>query len=236
MIDIVARNALVEQFRPLVHQIAGKLYHRRPSIRQLGTVDDVAQIGFLGLIRAAELFNPDNPSRTKFMSYAYAAIANTIYRYAEEAGLIRIPNWAVKAMRDEQRGIVPRGKKATLALARAAWHVQRLGRTWDKHAEEDEEEADSDLGRLRQVLPLLDDRPRYLVERYYGLDGARPQNLRQLAEEAGVTHERIRQVLQKALKELRRLLDPEDSHGRDNVDRQRPVSRRKFPARIRAAS
>jgi RNA polymerase primary sigma factor len=57
---------------------------------------------------------------------------------------------------------------------------------------------------LASALDALDARPRYIVERRYGLDGRAPATLKELSVELGVTRERVRQIEQKALHALRR--------------------------------
>ena len=45
---------------------------------------------------------------------------------------------------------------------------------------------------------------RQVVERRFGLDGRAPQTLEELGPDLGITRERVRQLENKALRELRR--------------------------------
>ena len=56
------------------------------------------------------------------------------------------------------------------------------------------------------VLSSLDDRERYIVRCYYGLDGEEPLTLEQIGGSMGLTRERVRQLKERALGRLR---DPE---------------------------
>lgn len=68
-------------------------------------------------------------------------------------------------------------------------------------AEEVVEEAEKAL--LRGALARLPERARRVLLRRYGLDGREPATLRELAEELGVSHERIRQLQYQAECKLR---------------------------------
>jgi RNA polymerase nonessential primary-like sigma factor len=59
---------------------------------------------------------------------------------------------------------------------------------------------------VREWLEQLKDRPRRVIERRYGLDGNETATLESIAEELGLTRERVRQVQVAALATLRTLL------------------------------
>jgi RNA polymerase primary sigma factor len=56
---------------------------------------------------------------------------------------------------------------------------------------------------LRTILDTLPDRQRHVLELRYGLGGAEPQTLGQIAEMYGVTRERIRQIEARGLQKVR---------------------------------
>ncbi len=60
--------------------------------------------------------------------------------------------------------------------------------------------------QIQGVLATLDDRERYIVRCYYGLDGEEPLTLEQVGGSMGLTRERVRQLKERALSRLR---DPE---------------------------
>ena len=77
------QNALVKQYTPLVYKIA----HSCTVHMDLA---DLVQIGYLGLLKAIESYDPDAP--TQFMTYAYTAIPNVMYREANyQRNLVYIP-------------------------------------------------------------------------------------------------------------------------------------------------
>jgi RNA polymerase primary sigma factor len=57
---------------------------------------------------------------------------------------------------------------------------------------------------LDAALSALEPRMRLVLERRYGLDGQPPQTLEELGQSLGITRERVRQLENKALRELRR--------------------------------
>lgn len=74
-----------------------------------------------------------------------------------------------------------------------------------------QERADSERrAQVDRFLSELDDRERTILELRYGLDSQeRPQTLRQVGREIGVTKERIRQIETRALEKLRRVAEEE---------------------------
>ncbi len=56
---------------------------------------------------------------------------------------------------------------------------------------------------IRQILDELPEREREVVKLYYGLDDGIERSLDQVGERFGITRERVRQILQKAMKKLR---------------------------------
>jgi RNA polymerase primary sigma factor len=59
------------------------------------------------------------------------------------------------------------------------------------------------LEEIAEVLVMLDDRERMIINRRFGLDGQEPKTLEEIGRELGVTRERVRQVQNVALNRLR---------------------------------
>jgi RNA polymerase nonessential primary-like sigma factor len=59
---------------------------------------------------------------------------------------------------------------------------------------------------VRDWLARLPDKQRLVVTRRFGLDNDDPATLETLAEEMGVTRERVRQIQQEALVKLKRAM------------------------------
>jgi RNA polymerase sigma factor (sigma-70 family) len=93
---LVERNALVEQWLPLVRRVVSDLArtgsrHSLP-VRRLG--GDAFSAGCFGLIRAAELWRPD--CAASFKSYAYKAIRRRVLDEAEVWGVVTVSRKAVR--------------------------------------------------------------------------------------------------------------------------------------------
>ncbi|MEO1885632.1 MAG: sigma-70 family RNA polymerase sigma factor [Methylococcales bacterium] len=64
-------------------------------------------------------------------------------------------------------------------------------------------------GNLDQSLELLNDKQREVISRRFGVRGHHPLTLEQIANEMGVTRERVRQIQMGALKSLKSILENE---------------------------
>ncbi len=70
---------------------------------------------------------------------------------------------------------------------------------------------DKDLrDEVGDLLDVLDDRERKIINSRFGLDGAKPKTLEEVGEKFGVTRERIRQLQNIALHKMRRALSKKE--------------------------
>jgi RNA polymerase primary sigma factor len=72
------------------------------------------------------------------------------------------------------------------------------------------------MEEIASWLDMLDDKERKVIMLRYGLDQQEPQTLEAIGKIVGVTRERIRQIEQKALKQLRRIVKKQNV-GRDII-------------------
>jgi RNA polymerase nonessential primary-like sigma factor len=88
----------------------------------------------------------------------------------------------------------------------------------DENAEDptDHIQADNLSGHLDDWLAKLNDKQREVVERRFGLHGYENSTLEQVANELGVTRERVRQIQMDALKRLRGILE-QDGFSIENI-------------------
>jgi len=88
--DIGLYHQLVCQYLPLVRKIA------RRYVRQSIPLDDLIQVGAIGLMTAVNTFDPTR--NVKFETYAYHHVAGEIRHYLrDDVDLMRTPRWARKA-------------------------------------------------------------------------------------------------------------------------------------------
>jgi RNA polymerase primary sigma factor len=71
------------------------------------------------------------------------------------------------------------------------------------NAPDEELLAESAQNQVNEVLGSLDERERFIIARYFGLDGQEALTLDQIGDLLGVTRERIRQIKERALGRLR---------------------------------
>ncbi len=84
--DLQIRERIVEQFPNLVESIARRFTNTGEPI------EDLIQEGFLGLLNAIDLYNPDKG--TKFSTYATHFIIGQIKHYLRDRGkIIKVPAW-----------------------------------------------------------------------------------------------------------------------------------------------
>jgi len=56
--------------------------------------------------------------------------------------------------------------------------------------------------RIDESISQLDDRDAYIIRSYFGLDGQKGRNFAQIAEELGLSRERVRQIQKQALRQI----------------------------------
>ena len=66
-----------------------------------------------------------------------------------------------------------------------------------------------ELGVLRRLLEAIDEREAVILRLRFGLDGQEPLTLKQIAEEVGISRERVRQIVDEALTRLNQQLTDE---------------------------
>lgn len=81
----------------------------------------------------------------------------------------------------------------------------------DPEALDEQLEADLHIPHLLELLQRLSDKDRDCVERRFGLNGYKPQTYQEIASGMGVTRERARQVITKALNTIRLQLNRQPS-------------------------
>lgn len=186
---------------------------------------DLISEGNIGLMKAAERFNPT--SGLKFISYAVWWVRQSIIASLNEnARTIRIPSNLVQESQKQKRDEVINDEdnffiqqendinvNTTSNLPYCIGLYREINDEGDQLIDvipnKDAESPDAILNSPEEIkkkvnimLSVLDDREKTIIERYYGLTGVE-SNLEDLGEEFGCTKERIRQLRDKAIKKLR---------------------------------
>ena len=184
-------------------------------------LSDIINEGNIGLIKAAERFDPT--SGLKFISYAVWWVRQSIMASLNDnARTIRLPSNLVQEAQknkkeeiDEENNFFINNSEEPVEsnLPYCVGLYKQINEEGDqlidiipnKDAESPEAIINSPeeiKKKVAQMLSVLDEREKVIIEKYYGLTGVE-SNLDDLGEEFGCTKERIRQLRDKAIKKLR---------------------------------
>lgn len=181
------RDSLVLDNLNLARHIAHKVYRarqRRQKEPAAVPLEDILQAGMLGLVKASHGFDPGRGF--KFASYAWPAVLHSILGMCDATE---------KVTRDQWTGYDGAGR------GEDTFH---LGMVPDENtgAAIDAIDLGDEIAPLLAVLPK---RLRRLVVLRFGLDGRGERTLTEIGREmGGITKERARQMLGKALERMRR--------------------------------
>lgn len=186
---------------------------------------DLVSEGAMGLVRAIESF--DYSRGLKFISYAVWWIKAYITRAINENGsLIRLPaNQHLrvrKALKEHARGkdidedireLIQLGERgisfdSPLKSDTKTTFSEVLA---DTNATNPESDAEGDNINLltRELLAQLPDREAKVISGIFGINQEAPQTLREVGESMGISHERVRQLRDQALRRIRKI-NPKD--------------------------
>ncbi len=191
--DDAALGALVCANLKFVVSVAKRYQNRGVALA------DLINEGNLGLIRAAQRY--DERKGIKFISYAVWWIRQAIVQaLADQSRIIRVPvgsAWKVEIARSHLSLDAPVGGGDGARLL--DYLPDELA------AAPDEAPFENELTMcLQDALSRLQPRQARILRLHFGLDGRDPMTLEQIGELLGVTRERVRQLEEKALTQLRR--------------------------------
>lgn len=212
--NVGARERLVAANMRFVLKVA--LQYRGCTI----PLQDLVSEGAMGLIRAIESF--DYSRGLKFISYAVWWIKAYITRAInEQSGLIRLPanqhlrvKKAVKEVKNHED--LDDDIRTLLQLAEGGLSIDEPvgaedGKSYSEVVADDRApnpEAETEITRMEDVtkslLVDLPEREAEVIRGLFGIDHDSPRNLREVGEALNISHERVRQLRDQALKRIRK--------------------------------
>jgi len=182
----------------VVRQMRGLIHHCKMSF------EDAHSAGMLGLLHAAELYNPADPRKAKFCTYASWAIRRSVMRACDT--LIHVPRLAPAKQTPEIMQLAGNARRtiSLFALVGKA-DLPLLAFEPDREEPDGSTEVSDEMRRVNWALKRLSFRDEKILRLYY-LDGL---SLSQVGELVGRTKERVRQIKLLALRRLRAILEPE---------------------------
>jgi RNA polymerase sigma factor (sigma-70 family) len=189
----------------------GRVDHRRLVEDHLGFVRSIAaryrgygvpmadlvQEGTIGLIQAAERFDPARDVR--FTTYAAWHVRGAILDALDASGIIRIPRSARRRLRGADCVTTVRSLDAPLGDGPGATLLETIPSPEPVRSPL----AEVDVERLRRLVTALPRAQQTVLERAFGLDGNPPEDMTRIAARTGVSPQLIRQRKAAALSRLR---------------------------------
>lgn len=199
--DQSALNELVQHNIKIVVTIANR------HIGQGVPIDDLIQEGNIGLIEAAQRFDPKGDAR--FIAYASLWIRKRLNEAVVAHGrIVRLPHnqeydiYKLKAAGEETPDL------STVAIDRPIGEDgdATLGDVLLNAAPEIEFEHELDHVRftIRQAMVDLKARDREIIEAYFGLTQSGPMETSTIAERFGMTSVRVSQILRASLEKMKK--------------------------------
>jgi RNA polymerase sigma factor (sigma-70 family) len=191
--DQTAREELILSNQPLVFFIAKK-YHI-PGL----PLKDLVQEGNIGLMKAVESFDP---SKGRFGTYAFWWVRAQILKAIEESWLVHPPSWRQEANWQgkedaplcqivELEDSVPAPTEEDDGLFKAA-------------TENETKQV------VQRMLSELTPRERCIICLRFGIEnGGEDHTIEEIGRSVGLTPERVRQILNKALTKMRKIVAAE---------------------------
>ena len=220
--DLEARNALVMHNQRFLIKIVTSFARKHPGHALMDLISEAN----LGLIHAAELFDPDTGFR--FTTYSANWILQALGRYVnEQSDMIRIPQHQAENLRrirqakaagvDNSRLCEATGvSRQDIDLMMPYLHPtvsldapvtgEASGTTFCELISDGTEPQDAAMTRyvLKTILSRIPKKYRDILVKRYGLFNGKSMTLAEIADEYGMSRERIRQLEMKALKLCRR--------------------------------
>ena len=178
-------------------------------------LSDLIAEGNYGLMKAIKNF--DWSKKNRFISYAVWWIKQSILQSLNDnSRTIRLPVNVVQDMQKEKRENEKTNKELSSKFASLPrmvdldMHINEDGDTLIDIIKNDNVESPDEVfntkdilkQKMMEIMGVLDERERIIIEDYYGITGT-PRTLEDIGSDFSLTKERVRQINEKALRKLR---------------------------------
>lgn len=178
-------------------------------------LSDLIAEGNFGLMKAIKNF--DWTKKNRFISYAVWWIKQSILQSLNDnSRTIRLPVNVVQDMQKEKRENEKTNKELSDKFANLPrmidldMHINEDGDTLIDIIKNENVESPDEIfstqdilkEKMMNIMSVLDERERIIVEDYYGITGT-PRTLEDIGSDFSLTKERVRQIKEKALRKLR---------------------------------
>ena len=219
--DMICSDNITEAQREAIHQelLQGNLRFVITVAKQYQNqglpLGDLIAEGNLGLMKAIKNF--DWTKKLRFISYAVWWIKQSIIQSLNEnSRTIRLPVNVVQEMHRAKKEAQKTNKEMDEKFASLPkvidldMNINEEGDTLvdlieNMNAVQPDEgfnTAELLKMKMREILNVLDDREKSIIEDYFGMSGT-PRTLEDIGTDFGLTKERVRQIKEKALRKLR---------------------------------
>ncbi len=202
--DIEARNRLVESWMDYVHRIARNLPFSGMC------VEDVAQEGVFGLIRAIRNFDPDKGFR--FSTYAKTWVINFMYRAKiDRYTLVRTPMYLYSKYMGKP-GIKIHCAESLDAMSdtsSSAGHSRLMAVSEQRNRFneiDDQDEQDKQLENMAGAVAMLDTFEQQVISLRFGINGQKSKSRAATAALIGTGTTKVRNTEKRAMAKLRKAM------------------------------
>jgi len=161
---------------------------------------DLIQEGYMALMNSYKSYwskkNVYKRKKASFTTYAYTAIQRKMREYANAYKL------SITRPTDIFQPSTPKTSKQAELMTVGGLD----GTHYHSLRHKDDPTQFLDVNKVNSLLVKLDKRERYIIENYYGLNGIVAKNLIELSKEYKMSHERVRQLLNRAYFKMKRAI------------------------------
>jgi RNA polymerase sigma factor (sigma-70 family) len=195
----------VQENLGLAYSIAKQAFDRDWGLF-IGTLDDIANEACLGLMNGVTLLKSEMNPKQKSV-FLFRAIRNHLYNRAQCCrGIVRVPHaTAMKLKGGLINGVKADRIRAAIDRARAPQaSIDELRTCLGFEPQETPAEHDETSRVIHDAISHLSEREATVIRRRFGL-GCEPETLEDVGRTLGLTRERVRQLQNEALEQLRSL-------------------------------